>query len=303
MKLPLAIFMLILCSSTLFAQNVGIGAPVPNMKLHVTATNDTALLQLENTTTMALNTNLGLYFKNGSWFSGAIKTIGGTASTARMGFYTYAAIEQNGMREHMTILDAGNIGINTITPTQTLDVNGVIRIRGGSPGVGKVLTSTADGSATWQTVSAGRGFLATPDAQLVATSGVPSKILFLDNETSIGYDDDNAFNNTTHEYTIPVTGLYHFDVNVRVLPLVAQFAGACTIQMRVNAQGTTDESSASYRVYSFAANEQIPNQISTSGTIPLNAGDVLAVYYGQTSNQNVTIFNNASSNWTLFRVR
>ena len=42
------------------------------------------------------------------------------------------------------------IGIG-VTPTHTLDVNGQIRIRGGSPGVGKVLTTDATtGVATWQ---------------------------------------------------------------------------------------------------------------------------------------------------------
>jgi hypothetical protein len=48
-----------------------------------------------------------------------------------------------------------NIGIGTTVPTQKLDVNGQIRIRGGSPGAGKVLTSDASGNATWQTASSG----------------------------------------------------------------------------------------------------------------------------------------------------
>lgn len=38
-----------------------------------------------------------------------------------------------------------------INPTQKLDVDGLIRIRGGGPGLGKILTSSADGSATWET--------------------------------------------------------------------------------------------------------------------------------------------------------
>lgn len=35
------------------------------------------------------------------------------------------------------------------SPTARLDVVGQVRIRGGSPGVGKVLTSDADGKGTW----------------------------------------------------------------------------------------------------------------------------------------------------------
>jgi hypothetical protein len=49
---------------------------------------------------------------------------------------------------------AQNIGINTPSPTNTLDVNGTLRVRGGTPGVGKVLTSDANGVGTWTTNSA-----------------------------------------------------------------------------------------------------------------------------------------------------
>jgi len=45
--------------------------------------------------------------------------------------------------------DDGHIGIGTITPTQTLDVNGQVRIRGGDPGTGKMLISDADGVGHW----------------------------------------------------------------------------------------------------------------------------------------------------------
>ncbi|MCF8277503.1 MAG: hypothetical protein K9J17_12290 [Flavobacteriales bacterium] len=42
------------------------------------------------------------------------------------------------------------VGIRTTAPTEVLDVNGSVRIRGGSPEVGDVLTATStDGTATW----------------------------------------------------------------------------------------------------------------------------------------------------------
>ena len=52
---------------------------------------------------------------------------------------------------------AQNVGINTTPsspPTNTLDINGTLRVRGGTPGTGKVLTSDANGVGSWTTPSA-----------------------------------------------------------------------------------------------------------------------------------------------------
>ncbi len=52
----------------------------------------------------------------------------------------------------------GKLGIGTSTfGTESLNVNGTVKISGGTPGAGKVLTSDASGNATWQTPSAGGG--------------------------------------------------------------------------------------------------------------------------------------------------
>lgn len=44
----------------------------------------------------------------------------------------------------------GKVGIGVQNPSANLDVNGTVKISGGSPGVGKVLTSDASGNASWQ---------------------------------------------------------------------------------------------------------------------------------------------------------
>lgn len=44
----------------------------------------------------------------------------------------------------------GNVGIGTEEPGQKLDIDGQIRIRGGEPGAGKVLTSDDTGIASWE---------------------------------------------------------------------------------------------------------------------------------------------------------
>jgi len=47
-------------------------------------------------------------------------------------------------------LSTGNVGIGTINPGAKLEVAGDVKITGGTPAIGKVLTSDANGLATWQ---------------------------------------------------------------------------------------------------------------------------------------------------------
>ncbi|MFN3454983.1 MAG: tail fiber domain-containing protein [Pseudobdellovibrio sp.] len=49
---------------------------------------------------------------------------------------------------------SGNVGIGTTTPGASLEVSGTVKITGGAPGAGKVLTSDASGLASWVTLSA-----------------------------------------------------------------------------------------------------------------------------------------------------
>jgi hypothetical protein len=54
-----------------------------------------------------------------------------------------------GGAEAMRINSAGNVGIGTTTPVAKLEVAGQVKITGGTPGAGRVLTSDANGLATW----------------------------------------------------------------------------------------------------------------------------------------------------------
>jgi len=84
-------------------------------------------------------------------------------------------------------LKAGNVGINTTGPGAKLEVAGQIKITGGTPGAGKVLTSDASGLATW-TTPAGGGLPSGTSGQTLRNDGtgwVANSILF-NNGTNIG---------------------------------------------------------------------------------------------------------------------
>ncbi len=51
--------------------------------------------------------------------------------------------------------NTGNVGIGTTSPGAKLEVNGQVKITGGSPGTGKILTSDANGLASWSAYSVG----------------------------------------------------------------------------------------------------------------------------------------------------
>jgi ribosomal protein S6E (S10) len=86
----------------------------------------------------------------------------------------------------------GYAGIGTANPGARLEVAGQIKITGGSPAAGKVLTSDATGLATWQTPSGGIG--GSGQANYVSKFTGASTLgnsQFFDNGTSIGIGTNN----------------------------------------------------------------------------------------------------------------
>ena len=67
---------------------------------------------LDNTNSPGVNTNSGIYFKNGSYFTGAIKATGTGSVYARLGFFTFATSGQDALQEKLSIGDNGNVGIH-----------------------------------------------------------------------------------------------------------------------------------------------------------------------------------------------
>lgn len=122
------LLMFVILAAETKAQDVGIGTLSPDHKLHVSS-NTSTLFKLDNTTNLNTGIMSEMYFKTGAHYTGALKTIGNGAVTARLGFFTYAVTNPTALLERMSIMDNGNVGIGTNNPGFLLDVNGRIRAR------------------------------------------------------------------------------------------------------------------------------------------------------------------------------
>ena len=79
-----------------------------------------------NPASFAANVENGIYFKTATRHTGAIKTIGVTGFTARMGFFGFASLNAANLREYMSISDGGFIGIGNTAPTRPLSFPAVL---------------------------------------------------------------------------------------------------------------------------------------------------------------------------------
>lgn len=79
----------------------------------------------------------------------------------------------------MNVLGNGNVGIGTTAPGDRLDINGTVRIRGGTPAAGKFWGATdVNGNGSWQTPAGGGDTLAAADEEITGkwtfTQGIES---------------------------------------------------------------------------------------------------------------------------------
>ncbi len=84
-----------------------------------------------------------------------------------------------GNGDRFIVKNSGNVGIGTINPATQLHTTGTVRFAGaGTPGAGKVLTSDADGDATWETPP-------TLPSDNVTGTGTAQQIAFWDGTNTI----------------------------------------------------------------------------------------------------------------------
>ena len=108
--------------------NVGIGNPSPDSPLDI----------LGNTWDNIVKISVDNFYNNALIFSSGAQ---------------WASISGSSTNRDDIVIEheSGEIGIGTTNPAATLDVNGSIRMTDGNQGTGKVLTSNANGVASWET--------------------------------------------------------------------------------------------------------------------------------------------------------
>lgn len=108
---------------------VSINNSVPMMRFHVTDSAGQHLL-LENN--LALNTSQKseLFFRQGNFYTGAIKSIGTGLTTARLGLFTGSQNVAGLIPERLSISNSVFVGIGDTTSSVHLDVNGIGRFTG-----------------------------------------------------------------------------------------------------------------------------------------------------------------------------
>ena len=71
--------------------------------------------------------------------------------TSSGGYITKFMPSGSGITSSVIFESGGFIGVATTSPSSALEVNGQVKITGGTPGLNKVLTSDATGLASWTT--------------------------------------------------------------------------------------------------------------------------------------------------------
>jgi hypothetical protein len=198
--------------------NVGIGTLIPSENLTIINSSSPSEIGMYSNVTLPTTSNILIsQIKLGpskNWFT-TIRNVlpSGSIGTdlSDLQMTTGQASNNNTQVPRLTIKAiSGNVGVGTTTPTSKLEIAGDIKIVDGTQGAGKVLTSDANGKASWQssnlasgslygmvniigsssaTVGAG-GTIDVPGVSYTHTvpSGVTSQTVFI---TVIGYAPNN----------------------------------------------------------------------------------------------------------------
>ncbi|MBI2566980.1 MAG: hypothetical protein HYV63_08130 [Candidatus Schekmanbacteria bacterium] len=158
---------------------LGIGTAFPSANLHVVepATASPAIKLTSGGYTAAI----GVAHESGTHFFSSAQA-GDLALQAHQGArIRLGADNGSGSGEAAVTIGAdGSVGVGTASPGAKLEVAGQVKIAGGSPGAGKVLTSDAAGLGSWQTPSPGA------NPAYGGSASAPADEIYVDGSGNVG---------------------------------------------------------------------------------------------------------------------
>ncbi len=239
---------------------VGIGTATTNAMLHVArgpATSNTAEFD---------GTAINSYFNNGPGEHTYIS--GGKVNSL-------VIINELSAGDVVIASGGGNVGIGATLPAARLDINGTLKISGGSPGTGKVLTSDANGLASWQAPLSQVNFKGLSALGTNVPNNSITQLIFFGES----FDNGNGYNTSTSIFTAPSAGVYYFHVQ-EAFPI--SFAGDARLYINVN--GITQTYSSSQLSATTLSQTR-----SVSAMVTLSAGDQVTALALQNSGATVLV--------------
>ncbi|TAD83026.1 MAG: hypothetical protein EAY75_15485 [Bacteroidetes bacterium] len=240
----------------------------------------------------SLGNKLGLWVNN----AGAHYGFGIQASLLQM--YTPANTDDiafgvgnsEAFTENVRIKGNGNMGIGTNNPQARLHVNGSLRLVNGTEGNRRVLTSDANGVATWQNLPTVQSFAAILPAGQNLTAGDE---FVVGNMTEV-FDEGNIFTTNSNQFVAPATGIYHIDLNL----LISSSGSTGIIQseasIRVNGSGL-GQSRMLQNTPAFSTGSGFSFSLHYTRTLKLTMGDVVTYYGRVTGNGSFVLRGGASA--------
>ena len=198
---------------------------------------------------------------------------------------------------HMKIETNGNVGIGTAgTPTAKLEVAGQIKITGGNPGSGRVLTSDAAGQGTWLSpATANTAFHASASGSAFNFNH-SQLVQFADNASTQDFDDGpgTSFYNSGSAFYAPAGGVYVFDFAVYFGHTFTYGGGVSkggSIRVTLRKNDTVIKTVEN----TVIAGYPIEQTVSGSATVKLLANDVITVYFANYTDINKDIISDDGS--------
>lgn len=179
---------------------------------------------------------------------------------------------------------------DTLFSSGASTIGGTLRITGGSPGAGKVLTSDASGGATWQASAAapvGFGIYKTNgDITVPVTGPIWTKVAF---NSFAQYNQGTAYSPANSEFVAPASGVYRFDIKLLFESFAGTAINAGSITIALYMRNAGDPTGNPWYQYKFKPEISASVTEGFSVTVPLSANDIIDVRVYNTANGTIIL--------------